>query len=60
MFISFFRPKKISTGRFESIAVLDDHENLENNPKKKISFSDEDKICFLDDTQEGLQIEKDR
>ena len=55
----FFRPKKISTGRFESIAVLDVHENLGNNPKRKISFSD-DTICFLDDTQEGLQTEKDR
>ena len=61
MFFPCFRPKKISTGRFESIAVHDDHENLENNPKKKISFSDEDTICFLDDTtQEGLQAEKNR
>ena len=59
MFFPCFRPKKISTGRFETIAVPDDHENLENKPKRKISFSD-DTICFLDDTQEGLQIEKDR
>ena len=58
-FYPYFRPKKISTGRFESIAVHDDHENLENNPKKKISFSD-DTICFLDDTQEVLQAEKYR
>ena len=50
----------ISTGRFESIAVHDDHENLENNPKKKISFSDEDTICFLDDTYESIQAEKYR
>merc|ERR1712008_623789 len=52
-------PQKISTGRFESIAVNDDHENLETTRKKKISFSD-DTICFLDDTQEGLQTEKYR
>ena len=45
----------MSTGRFESMAVHDDHENL----KKKISFSD-DTICFLDDTQEGLQTENYR
>ena len=55
----FFRPKKISTGRFETIAVLDDNENLESNPRRKISFSD-DTICFSDDTQEGLQAEKYR
>ena len=58
-FISSFRPQKILSGRFESIAVLDAHENSENNPKRKISFSD-DTICFLDDTQEGLQTEKYR
>jgi hypothetical protein len=60
IFFPCFRPKKISTERFESIAVHDEHENLENSPKKKISFSDEDTICFLDDTQDGLQIEKYR